>query len=44
MGHVAWVGEMNVAWRVLVRQPKGKVCLGRPVYRWKNDVNGSLII
>jgi hypothetical protein len=34
VGHVAWIGEGRVVYRVLVEKPEGKEPLGRPRCRW----------
>jgi len=35
------MGEKRYASKVLVREPEGKRCLGRPTYKWeiKMDIN-----
>jgi len=38
MGHVAHVGEVRGAYRVLVGKPEGKRPLGRPRYRWEDII------
>jgi hypothetical protein len=35
--HVACLGEMKTAYRILVMKREGKRTLGRPIYRWKNN-------
>jgi hypothetical protein len=37
-GHVACVGEGRGAYRVLVGRPKGKRLLGRPRFRWEDNI------
>jgi hypothetical protein len=36
--HVACMGERRGAYRVLVGKPEGKMLLGRPGRRWKDDI------
>jgi hypothetical protein len=38
MGHVAHIGEMINAYRMLVRKPEEKRSLGRPGHRWENNI------
>jgi hypothetical protein len=33
-GHVAHMGEMGYAYKILVGKPEGKRPLGRPGHRW----------
>jgi hypothetical protein len=40
VGHVAIMGEMRNAYRILVRKPEGKRLLRRPRYRW--EVNNKI--
>jgi len=41
-GHVARMGNMRNAYKVLVRKPGGKRPLARPKYLWDcNNKNGS---
>jgi hypothetical protein len=35
-GHVARVGGMRNAYKILVGKPEGKIPLGRPRHRWEN--------
>jgi hypothetical protein len=35
-GHVAWIREERVVYRVLVGKPEGKRPLGRPRHRWED--------
>jgi len=37
-GHVARVGERRVVYRALVGKPEGKRPLGRPRFRWEDNV------
>jgi hypothetical protein len=37
-GHVARMGEMRNAYRILVGKPEGKRPLGRPRRRWVNNI------
>jgi hypothetical protein len=37
-GHVARIGEGGGAYRILVRRPEGRRPLGRPRYRWENNI------
>jgi hypothetical protein len=37
-GHVACMGEMRNAYRVLVGKSKGKRQLGRPRHRWEDNI------
>jgi len=41
-GHVAFMGERRVMYRVLVGKPEGKRPLGRPRRRWKNNIKMDL--
>jgi hypothetical protein len=36
--HVACMGEMRNAYRILVGKPKGKRPLGRPRCRWEDNI------
>jgi hypothetical protein len=31
-------GEKSMAYKVLVGKPEGKRSLGRPIYRWKDNI------
>ena len=42
MGHVARVGDIKHAYRVLVMKSEGKRTFGRPTYRWKNNNKSDL--
>ena len=42
MGHVACMGERIGAYRVLVGKPEGKRTLGRPRYRWEDNIKMHL--
>jgi hypothetical protein len=37
-GHVAYMGEMRNAYKVLVRKPEGKRPLRRPGHRWEENI------
>jgi hypothetical protein len=37
MGHVAHMGELRNAYKILVRKPEGR-SLGRPRCRWKDNI------
>jgi hypothetical protein len=37
-GHVTGIREMRNAYRILVRKPEGKRPLGRPRYRWEDNI------
>jgi hypothetical protein len=41
-GHVAHMGEGRGVYRVLVGRPKGKKPLGRPRYRWEDNIKLDL--
>jgi hypothetical protein len=41
-GHEADMGEMRGVYKVLVRKPTGKVPLGRPRRRWKDNIRKDL--
>jgi hypothetical protein len=41
-GHVACVGERRGAYRVLVGKPEGNRSLGRPKYRWEDNIEMDL--
>ena len=38
VGHIACMGERRGVYRVLVRKPEGKRPLGRPRYRWEDNI------
>jgi hypothetical protein len=38
-GHVAQMGEMRNAYRILVAKPEGKRPLGRPRHRWEDRIS-----
>ena len=42
MGHVARIGERRDVYRILVGKPEGKGPLGRPRFRWENNINMDL--
>jgi len=37
-GHVACMGEGRGVYRVLMGKPEGKIPLGRPRHRWKDNI------
>jgi hypothetical protein len=41
-GHVARMGEMRNAYRILVGMPEGKRPLGRPRRRWVDNIKMDL--
>jgi hypothetical protein len=41
-GHVAHMGEMRNAYKILVRKPEGKRLLKRPRLRWDGNVTLDL--
>jgi hypothetical protein len=41
-GHVACMGEVGGAYRVLVGRPEGKRPLGRPRHRWEDNIKMDL--
>jgi hypothetical protein len=41
-GHVARIGKGRGVYRVLVGRPEGKRPLGRPRYRWKDNIKMDL--
>jgi len=41
-GHVAHMGERRGIYRVLVGKPEGKRLLGRPRYRWEDNIKMGL--
>jgi hypothetical protein len=42
VGHVACMGEVRGAYRILVGRPEGRRPLGRPTRRWEDNVNMDL--
>jgi len=42
MGHVTHIGEGKCVYRVLVGRPQCKRPLGRPRYRWEDNIKMSL--
>jgi hypothetical protein len=42
VGHVACMGEERGVYRVLVGKPEGKRPLGRPGYRWADNIRMDL--
>jgi hypothetical protein len=42
-GHVARMGEMRNAYRILVGKPEGKRPLGIPRRRWVDNINSSVV-
>jgi hypothetical protein len=41
-GHVARLGEKRTAYRLFVRKTEGKRPLGRPKYRWVDNIKTDL--
>jgi hypothetical protein len=41
-GHVARMGEERSVYRVLVENLEGKILLGRPRYRWEDNIEADL--
>jgi hypothetical protein len=41
-GHVACMEQMKNSYRILLRKPKGKRLLGRPRYRWEDNIRMNL--
>jgi hypothetical protein len=41
-GHVARMGEVKNAYRILVGKPEGKRPLGRPRHRWVDNIKMNL--
>jgi hypothetical protein len=41
-GHVARMGEKRNTFRLLVGKPEGKRPLGRPIYRWVDNIRMNL--
>jgi hypothetical protein len=41
-GHIARIREKGNAYRLLVRKPKGKRPLGRPICRWMDNIKMDL--
>jgi hypothetical protein len=41
-GHVAQMGEMRNAYRILMGKPEGKRLLGRPRRRWVDNIKMDL--
>jgi hypothetical protein len=41
-GHVAWIGEWRGMYRVLVAKSHGKRPMGRPRYRWEDNIKMDL--
>jgi hypothetical protein len=37
-GHVAWMGEVRGTYRVFVGKPEGNRPMGRPRYRWEDNI------
>jgi hypothetical protein len=42
VGHVTCMGEMRKAYNILVGKPEGKRPLGRPRYRWEDNIRMDL--
>jgi len=40
--HVAYMGEMRNAYKILVRKPEGKRPHGRPRRRWEDNIRMDL--
>jgi len=40
--HVAHMGEMKNAYKILVRKPEGKRLLRRPRHRWEDNIRTDL--
>jgi hypothetical protein len=43
VGHVARMGEKRNVYRLLVGKPEGKRSLGRPRYRWVDNIKIDLV-
>jgi len=41
-GHVAHIGVRKAVYRVLVGKPEGRRPLGRPSYRWEDNIKMDL--
>jgi hypothetical protein len=42
VGHVTGMGERRGEYRVWVEKPEGRRPLGRPRYRWENNIKMDL--
>ena len=42
LGHVARIGQIRDAYRVLVGNPEGNRLLGRPRFRWEDNIKMDL--
>jgi len=42
VGHVAYMGEMRNAYKILFGKPEGKKLLGRPRCRWEDNIEMDL--
>jgi hypothetical protein len=42
VGHVSCMGEIRYAYKILVRKSEGKRPLGRPRYRWEDNIKMNL--
>jgi hypothetical protein len=42
VGHVACIGEVRGAYKILVGRPEGKRPLGRPRHRWEDNIKMDL--
>jgi hypothetical protein len=42
VGHIARMGERRGAYRLLVEKSEGRRPLGRPKYRWENNIKIDL--
>jgi hypothetical protein len=41
-GHIAFMRERRVVYRVLVGKPKGRRSLGKPSHRWEDNIKMDL--
>jgi hypothetical protein len=42
VGHIAHIAEMENVYKILVGKPEGKKQLGRPMYRWEDNIKMDL--
>jgi hypothetical protein len=42
VGHVAWIREERGVYKILVGKPEGKRPLGKPRYRWEDNIRMDL--
>jgi len=42
VGHVAYMGKMRNAYKILVEKPEGKRQLGSPECRWEDNIRMDL--